>query len=307
MRRNLLIFERTTIDLDWQRGHSACEHAMLSKVSILAVTVVLLAASSRVFAQQAETSEAFGKYVAQAEARIAQERNSAFLRLETLPAPARAEMTARLRRGEVVIESQVNTPDQIPGGLIHDWLGVAFIPHANLQQVMGLVRDYNHLAAHYSPDVIESRLVSAKGDDLHVYMRLWKHKVVTVVLDTEYDVHYGRIDAGHQYSISRSTRVSEIENPGGPTEHALAEGHDHGFMWRLNTYWNFEQAEDGVFIQCEAISLTRDIPTGLGWLIGPFVNSIPRESLQFTLNATRNAFAGDTGHKQAGLGIAGVN
>jgi len=114
MRRNLLIFERTTIDLDWQRGHSACEHAMLSKVSILAVTVVLLAASSRVFAQQAETSEAFGKYVAQAEARIAQERNSAFLRLETLPAPARAEMTARLRRGDREFRGREEAPAACP-------------------------------------------------------------------------------------------------------------------------------------------------------------------------------------------------
>jgi len=281
---------------------------MLRKtVSIVAITALLLAASSRMFAQQSQTTEAFGKYVAQAEARIAQERNSAFLRLETLPAPTKAEMMARLRRGEIVIEKQGDTPDQIPGGLIHDWLGVVFIPGANLRQVMELVRDYNHVAAHYPPDVIESRLLSAKGDDLHVYMRLWKHKVVTVVLDTEYDVHYGRIDAGHQYSISRSTRVSEIEDPGKPDEHARTEGHDHGFMWRLNTYWNFEQAEDGVFIQCEAISLTRDIPTGLGWLIGPFVNSIPRESLQFTLNATRNALAGDAGHKQARLGIAAVN
>jgi len=65
-------------------------------------------------------------------------------------------------------------------------------------------------------------------------------------------------------------------------------------MWRLNSYWAFEQANNGVLVQCEAISLTRDIPTGLAWLIGPFVNSIPRESLQFTLTATRNAMATKT-------------
>lgn len=200
-------------------------------------------------------------------------------------------MLRRLHQGEVVIEKAANTPEAIPDGLIHDWQGWVFIPGVTVQQVVSLIRDYDHLARYYSPDVLQSRLISASGDDLHVYMRLQKRKVVTVVFDTEYDVHYGRIDAAHQHSISRSTGVSEIENPGGSNERALPQGHDHGYMWRLNSYWAFEQTDDGVLVECEAISLTRDIPTGLAWLIGPFVNSIPRESLEFTLNATRNAMA----------------
>jgi hypothetical protein len=71
-------------------------------------------------------------------------------------------------------------------------------------------------------------------------------------------------------------------------------------MWRLNSYWAFEQSDDGVLVECEAISLTRDIPTGLAWMIGPFVNSIPRESLEFTLGATRKALAGKGGNSPAG-------
>jgi hypothetical protein len=160
--------------------------------------------------------------------------------------------------------------------------------------VIARVRDYDHTSDYYSPDVMQSRLVSADGNNLHVFMRLKKQKVITVVLDTEYDVHYGQLDAAHQYSDSRSTRISEIADPGTTNEHALPFGRDHGFMWRLNTYWAFEQSEGGVLVQCEAISLTRDIPNGLGWMIGPFVNSIPRESLQFTLHATRAALASKT-------------
>jgi hypothetical protein len=263
---------------------------------VLQILAALLAGSGTSEAQQAETSQAFDRYIGQAEARITQERDnpSSFLNLDSLPAAQRLEMLRRLHQGEVVIEKVENTPNEIPGGLIHDWQGWAFIPGVTVQQVVGLIRDYDHLARYYSPDVLQSRLMSANGDDLHVYMRLQKHKVVTVVLDTEYDVHYGRIDAAHQYSISRSTRVSEIENPGGPDERVLPKGHDHGYMWRLNSYWAFEQASDGVLVQCEAISLTRDIPTGLAWLIGPFVNSIPQESLEFTLTATRNAMAAKT-------------
>jgi hypothetical protein len=242
-------------------------------------------------AQEHRTTEAFDQYLAKAEVRITQsrEKRDAFLAVDALAPTKRAEAMARLRQGEVVIEKQGDTPSQIPGGLIHDWVGTVFIPKTTITQVLSLIQDYDHSSRNYSPDVVQSRLVSHHGDDFQIFMRLKKHKVITVVLDTEYDVHYGRLDAGHQYSISRSTRVSEIADPGTPTEHALPAGHDHGFMWRLNSYWVFEQLDDGVLIECEAISLTRDIPAGLGWMIGPFVNSIPRESLQFTLEATRKA------------------
>ncbi len=265
--------------------------------SIFLVTTMLLATSHGLAAQQPATTEAFNRYIAQSEARIAKDRSrpGIFLQIDSLPAAQRSDMLVRLHSSEVVIEKQGNTPEQIPDGLIHDWLGVVFVPKATVPQVIALVRDYDHLARYYSPDVMQSRLVSARqsvqGDDLHVFMRLKKQKVLTVVLDTEYDVHYGKLDAAHQYSVSLSTRVTEIENPGEPNERPLPSGQDHGYMWRLNTYWAFEQADGGVFVQCEAISLTRDIPAGLGWLVGPFVNSIPRESLEFTLDATRKALA----------------
>jgi hypothetical protein len=244
------------------------------------------------FSQQKPTTEAFDQYIAAAEARVTQARVSShsFLRMDALPAAERTQLMARLRQGEVVVEKQGETPSEIPGGLIHDWVGMVLIPKVTVAQVLSLIQDYNHSTRYYSPDVMQSRLVSHKGDDFRVFMRLQKKKFVTVVLDTEYTVHYDRRDAAHQFSFSRSTRVSEIADPGTPTERALAAGHDHGFMWRLNSYWAFEQVEDGVLVECEAISLTRDIPTGLAWMIAPFVNSIPRESLQFTLDATRKAF-----------------
>jgi hypothetical protein len=248
-------------------------------------------------AQQKQTTEAFDRYLAAAEKRVLQTRgkSDSFLGIDALPATQRTQVTARLRQGEVVIEKQGETPSQIPGGLIHDWVGMVLIPKVTVAQVLALIQDYDHSSQHYLPDVVKSRLVSRNGDDFQVFMRLHKHKVVTVVLDTEYHVHYGRTDAAHQYSFSRSTRVSEIADPGTPDERTLAAGHDHGFMWRLNSYWAFEQVDDGVLIECEAISLTRDIPTGLGWMIGPFVNSIPRESLQFTLDATRKALVKTAG------------
>lgn len=242
--------------------------------------LLCLLSTSRAVAQpRAETVAAFDRYMAAAQSRIQSEQSSPdkFLRIDSLSSAQHVEVEARLRRGEVVIDKAGETPQEIPGGLVHDWIGTAFIPGVTVAQVLSVVQDYDHLTRYYQPDVEASRLISRDGNDFRIFMRLRKHKVITVVLDTDYDVHYARLDANHWYSDSVSTRV--VEQDGG----------DHGFLWRLNSYWRFVQVSDGVFIQCEAISLTRDIPSGLGWMIGPFVTSIPRESLEFTLSATRNA------------------
>jgi len=68
----------------------------------------------------------------------------------------------------------------------------------------------------------------------------------------------------------------------------LPPGKDGGYLWRLNSYWRYFDSGSGVYVQCEAVSLTRDIPTGLNWLVGPFVQSVPKESLEFTLESTRS-------------------
>ena len=120
-------------------------------------------------------------------------------------------------------------------------------------------------------------------------MRVRQRHVITVVMDTTYDITYGRLDAQHGYSISRSTRISEIDSPGTGTERALTSSEEHGFLWRLDTYWSYEERDDGLYMQVESVSLTRSIPSGLGWAIGPFVESVPRESLEFTLRSTCNA------------------
>jgi hypothetical protein len=250
-----------------------------AKRAVCCALLCLVATVPAAAGAKPETQAAFDRYVAAAESRIHTEPSSraGFLGIYSFPTAECRDVELRLRRGEVMVQAVGNTPVEIPGGLIHDWVGTAFIPGVKVAQVLALVQDYDHLARYYSPDVQASRLIARTGNDFKIYMRLRKHKVITVVLDTEYDVHYGELDADHWYSDSRSTKIAE------------QDGGDHGFLRRLNSYWRFVQTEDGVIVQCEAISLTRDIPTGLGWMVRPFVTSIPRESLEFTMTATRNA------------------
>jgi len=238
-----------------------------------------------------QAAQAFDRYIAENERRIAKQQSSAqsFLAVTNLPEPQRTEASSHLRAGDVLIRKQEGTPIKLAGAMIHHWVGAVWLPGATIQSTLALVQNYNNLSRYYSPEVVSSRLLSRQGNDFRITMRLRKHKILTVVLDTTYSVHYGSLDPEHAYSWSRSTRVTEIANPGERNEHALAEGDGHGFLWKLNSYWRFVQLADGVVVECEAISLTRDVPAGLGWLIEPIVEKLPRESLEFTLRATRDA------------------
>jgi hypothetical protein len=133
---------------------------------------------------------------------------------------------------------------------------------------------------------MDSKILRHEGNDYLVYMRLLKKRIVTVVLNTEHEIHYIPIDNTHWKSQSKTTKIAEVQDAGKPTEHELPPGTGYGFLWKLDTYWRFLERDGGTWIECEAISLTRDIPTGLGWLIEPIIRSLPRESLENTLRET---------------------
>jgi hypothetical protein len=242
-----------------------------------------------------ETMEAYNRYIQFTDARSDSEIRSgkAFLWIDAWPEEKRREVYAQLRGGEVVIEKlqtlDGGKPIECPSGIIHHWVAAVFVPGATLEQTLALVEDYDHQSVYYGPDVQRSKTLAHNGDDFKISLRFKRKKVITVVLNTEFDVHYGRVDATHAFSRARSTRVAQVEDHDTPQEHELPPGDDGGYMWRMDTYWRFLQADGGTYVQCEAVSLSRNIPLGFAWLVGPFVNSVPRESLAATLLATRKA------------------
>jgi len=244
---------------------------------------------------RSETVAAFDRYVRLTEERNEAElkRGSALLWIDSLAPAQRTEGYAALKRGEVQIQ-QLSTlengkPMVCPGGMIHHWVGLVFIPGAKLEDVLAVLEDYDHQSTYYSPDVERSKIESRDGDHFRVFLRFRRHKVITVVLNTEHDVHYFHDAPGRAHSRSTAVRIAEVENPGKSDEREKQPGDDGGFLWRMETWWRMEERDGGVYVQSEAASLTRDIPTGLGWLVGPFVMSIPKETLVFTLDATRKA------------------
>ena len=234
-----------------------------------------------------EAVKAFDRYIRAREAQLEQrlQPGNTFLWVDDRPERAR-----QARAGQILIENRGGQgPLEIPGGLIHDWVGAMFIPAVTLETTLAVIQDYDRNKEIYKPEVLASRLVSHHGNDFKVYLRLLKKKVITVVLDTYYDVRYHPLDASRCYSRSYSTRITEVDNPGKPDERDMPPGKDHGFLWRLYTYWRFEERDGGVYFECEAVSLTRGIPGGLGWLIEPIIQDLPRESLQSTLREARAA------------------
>ncbi len=114
-----------------------------------------------------------------------------------------------------------------------------------------------------------------------------------MVLDTDHDVHYERIADGQWFCRSYTTRIAEVDNAGTAQEKVLPPDTGYGFLWRLYSYWRFAEQRNAVTIECRAISLTRDVPFGLGFIIEPIIKNLPRESLMNTLKATRDALTMD--------------
>ncbi len=235
----------------------------------------------------AQTAEAFDRYVIGAE--MAAERGlregDPFLWSDVV-----SERSQHIREGRIVAEFWAGQgPEKVPDGLIHDWIGAVLVPGSTIEDTLALIQDYDNHKNIYKPEVMASRLIRHHGDDFQIYLRLLKKKIITVVLDTEHQVHYLSLDRSHSLCRSYTTRIAEVEDAGGPKERTLQPDTGHGFLWRLYSYWRFEERDEGVYIECRAISLTRDVPFGLGWAIEPIVQKLPQESLTKTLEATRTA------------------
>jgi hypothetical protein len=202
------------------------------------------------------------------------------------------ERMAQLRKGDISVElCSGKRPLPVPDGLIHDWVGVICIPGTTVAKTLALLQNYDNHRNIYQPDVIASKLIGRHENDFQIYLRLRKKKIITVILDTDHDVHYFAVNSMRWACYSRTTRISEVEDAGKPTEQVRPPDTGHGFLWRLYSYWRFEEGEGCTYVECRAISLTRDVPAALAWIIEPMVLKLPRDSLKATLESTRRALS----------------
>jgi len=252
-----------------------------------AVLFVTLSSARIIHASElkAHTAQAFQHYVELTEARMLTEiaTPGQFLYIDTLPEEERNRDIERIKAGQVYIR-QMTTKEgdkkiEIHDGLAHHWLAIGFLPKAHLAGAIRIAQDYDHHADYFAPDIQRSHLVSQDGEHFHAYFRLYRHTIVTVTYNTEFEAEYTLSSPTQAYCFSKATRIAEVHNPGDKNEHEYPVGNDHGFLWRLNLYTRYVEVDDGLFIQVEFLSLSRTVPALFAWFVNPYLRSIPRDYL----------------------------
>ena len=201
------------------------------------------------------------------------------------------ERLQRVRDGEIVVSSVgKENPKPVASGLIHDWVGAAFLPNVSITEVLSAARDYSNYKEYYKPTVVDSRLLSKYGPCETYSMRVVNKEVVgETALDMEYESCYFKIDDRRWYSTTHTTRVQEIRHHGRPDEQELPPDHGSGYIWRLYSVAKFEQRDGGTYVEVEAIALSRDIPIALRWVVNPIVRRVSRNSMLVSLQQMKEA------------------
>jgi hypothetical protein len=260
--------------------------------------LLLLAAPADISAAtlKAETIQAWDAYVAATESRIEDELAAPRGFLVTDFAADAATTRGALIDGAIPI-GKLKTIDgegktiAVPDGLIAHWRGAVFLPGVTLDALLNRLQHPNERGPHQQ-DVVALRVLEQQPDQLRLAIRMTRRKIVTVTYDTEHVVRYRRHGPTRVSSTSVSSKIVEVDDAGTPAERALPEGNDRGFLWRMNSYWRYEQVDDGVIVELESITLSRSIPFGLGTIVEPIVDRIARESINRTLDTMRQQHGG---------------
>lgn len=242
---------------------------------------------------RSETLQAWSNYVKNADARM-QDRSegASFLLVEESP-----DRMARLRAGEVIVSPAIKKGTvSVPDGLIHHWIGAAFIPNTTLARLLAVVHDYNRYKEFYQPVVTDSKVLACTDSDQRFSMT-WQHKVLFVraAIEGEYSARDTFVSAHRAYNIASTTEMREIEDYGEATERLLPAGQGNGYIWRLHSIAAYEERDGGVYVELQALALTRGVPTSLRWLVNPVINRLSMNSVATTLQQTRDAVRNSSG------------
>lgn len=241
---------------------------------------------------------AFQTYAGMVENRIAQDGSSSnFLRL------AQTEQArARVRDGQIVIATAaalgVKPSAAIPGGQVQHWIGAMFLPGATLATAIPRLQNYDNRKRYMRPEVVESRQLTRQGDNFQVYLRLREKSMLSAVFDAYLKITYRRLDDRRLLIESRSERIVEVAGPD------AAEGspaQDRGLLWGLNHYWRIAESDGGLYVECEALVLSRRVPAWLQWIADPLISQASRKMLAGTLEATRRIVESNDAAAQARL------
>ena len=263
---------------------------------LLALAASMTAGTADAAPPESRTLAAWKTYVDVTEARIRSELDSPRGFLASDFTNDRAELRSQVLRGSIVagrvaMRDREGREIDVPGGTIQHWRGAVFLPGITLAPLLDALR---HPPEHgpFQQDVLAMRVERRDADGQDVFIRMSRSSIVTVTYDTEHRVEFRTRDIARASTKSVATRIIEMEDAGSPGERALAPDNDHGYLWRMNSYWRYEQVDGGVIAEMESLTLSRNIPSAVRFLIDPIVNRIARESVERTLRGFRELYLG---------------
>ena len=262
---------------------------------VLATAAIAMQSAPALHAARLEPESLAGwtTYVHATERRLAHELGDGrrFLGID-FDSDAAAERKAVLGGQVVVRRLEVpgvnGRPIDVSSARVHHWRGAVFVPGATLADLLAELRRNAPPAG--QDDVLASRVLERGPDRMKVYLKLQRHKIVTVVFNTEHVVTFNTYGPSRASTVSVATKIAELENPGTAEARERPQGDDRGFLWRLNAYWRYEQVAGGVIAECESISLSRDAPALVRYVVEPVIESTARESIERALTAFRARF-----------------
>jgi hypothetical protein len=275
-----------------KRSH-LCRLLLMIAAALTAGTPAAAAAPVRL--KQA-TLKAWKQYYRWTDDRVSRELSDPerFLIADYLPPKDRREVLRLLTSGEVIVRKRdVKDPEgrkfKAPDGELHHWWGSILVPGTTLAKLLAFLQDYDHHAGKFE-DVQESRLISQSGNYYKFYFRLMRSKAMfTAHYNTIQEATYTRHGEDRASSRSLATRIAELDKAGTPQEKEKPPGDDRGFLWKLVSWWRFQQVPEGVIVEIESASLSRNIPFMIRMIPGlsGYIRSTPKESLRSVLTTVR--------------------
>jgi hypothetical protein len=271
---------------------------MINKTRLAAILILLRVHPSIGAATlKAETKEAWDTYLQAANAAMQArlQPGARFLWLDDEPGRAESIRT----KGAYISPVDPHIPKRVPSGLIHDWLGVGFVPNVTIEDILRIVRDYDRYKDIYKPGVIDSISRGTDGVKDLFSMRLANKSVIAkTALDTDCEASYFRVDDRHWYGVSNTIHIQEVDKFGTPGQRTLPEDQGTGLIWRLSSITRLEERDGGVYAELEAIALSRDIPAAFRLFVTPIVRRVSRDSLATSLHQTKVAIDDSMAHRK---------
>jgi len=259
-------------------------------VGLICLCLLVAPAASEGAELKEQTLNAWDAYIQAANSEM-DHRLHPFLWVDEVP-----DRIQRVRAGDILVSPVGHNPKPVPSGLIHDWMGATFIPNATLEDVLSVARDYGHYKEIYKPTVVDSKLLSSAGlCDKYSMLLANKEVVASTALDTEYEACYHQVDQRRWYAVVYTTQIQEIRHYGQPGAKELPPGQGSGYVWRVYGFARFEERDGGVYLELEAIVLSRDIPFAVRWVVDPIVRRVAKNSMSTSLRQTEEAVRSRTG------------